>query len=126
MMHAMLPQFLRFAGAGAVGTACHYATLVLWVEVLGGAVVPGALAGFCVGALVNYLIARRFVFRSERPHAAALPRFALVAASGAAINTGIVALLNGAGAHYLAAQVVATVVVLGWNFAVNRAWTFTG
>jgi len=125
-MHAMLAQFLKFAAGGAVGTACHYATLVLWVEVFGGAVVPGAFAGFCIGALVNYLIARRFVFRSERPHAAALPRFALVAASGAAINTGIVALLNGAGVHYLAAQVVATVVVLGWNFVVNRNWTFTG
>jgi putative flippase GtrA len=126
MMHAMLAQFLKFAAGGAVGTACHYATLVLWVEVLGGAVVPSAFAGFCIGALVNYLIARRFVFRSERPHAAALPRFALVAASGAAINTGIVALLNGAGVHYLAAQVVATVVVLGWNFVLNRSWTFTG
>jgi putative flippase GtrA len=126
MMHAMLAQFLKFAAGGAVGTACHYATLVLWVEVLGGAVVPGAFVGFCIGALVNYLIARRFVFRSERPHAAALPRFALVAASGAAINTGIVALLNGAGVHYLAAQVVATVVVLGWNFVLNRSWTFTG
>src|SRR5512139_185236 len=70
MMHAMLAQFLKFAAGGAVGTACHYATLVLWVEVLGGAVVPGAFVGFCIGALVNYLIARRFVFRSKRPHAA--------------------------------------------------------
>lgn len=125
-MPGLLSQFLKFAAGGAVGTACHYATLVLWVEVLGGAVVPGALAGFCVGALVNYLIARRFVFRSDRPHRAALPRFGLVAATGAAINTGIVAGLSGAGLHYLAAQVVATVAVLVWNYLLNRAWTFTG
>ena len=39
MMHAMLAQFLKFAAGGAVGTACHYATLVIWVEVLGGDVV---------------------------------------------------------------------------------------
>jgi putative flippase GtrA len=121
----MLAQFLKFAAAGAVGTACHYATLVLWVEVLGGPVVPGTLAGFCVGALVNYLIARRFVFASDRPHATAVPRFALVAATGAALNTAIVAWLNGAGLHYLAAQVVATGAVLVWNFFLNRAWTFT-
>lgn len=121
----MLAQFLKFAAVGAVGTACHYATLVLWVEVLGAPVVPGTLVGFCVGALVNYLIARRFVFDSTRPHAAALPRFALVAATGAVINTAIVALLNGAGLHYLAAQVVATAVVLAWNFLLNRSWTFT-
>ena len=121
----MLAQFLKFAASGAVGTACHYATLVLWVEVLGRPVVPGTLAGFCVGALVNYLIARRYVFASDRPHAAALPRFALVAATGAALNTAIVAWLNGTGLHYLAAQVVATGAVLVWNFFLNRAWTFT-
>ena len=121
----MLAQFLKFAAAGAAGTACHYATLVLWVEVLGGPVVPGTLAGFGVGALVNYLVARRYVFASDRPHAAALPRFALVAATGAALNTAIVAWLNGAGLHYLAAQVVATGAVLVWNFFLNRAWTFT-
>jgi putative flippase GtrA len=124
MMHATLGQFLKFAAGGAVGTACHYATLVLWVESLGGPVVPGALAGFCVGALVNYLLARRFVFASDRPHGSALPRFALVAAVGAAINTGIVALLYGAGAHYLVAQVAATGAVLAVNFLANRHWTF--
>lgn len=121
----MLAQFLKFAAAGAVGTAFHYATLVLWVEVLGGRVVSGTLAGFCAGALVNYLVARRFVFASDRPHAAALPRFALVAATGAVLNTAIVAWLNGAGLHYLLAQVVATGAVLAWNFFLNRAWTFT-
>jgi putative flippase GtrA len=124
MMHGTLAQFLRFAAGGAVGTACHYVTLVLWVEAFGGAVVTGTLAGFCAGALVNYLIARRFVFDSDRPHGAALPRFALVAVAGAAINTVIVALLHGAGLHYLLAQIVATLVVLAWNFAVNRRWTF--
>jgi putative flippase GtrA len=125
MMHATHAQFLKFAAGGAIGTACHYATLVLWVEVLGGEVVAGTFAGFCVGALVNYLIAHRLVFQSARPHAAALPRFALVATVGAAINTGIVAALHGAGVHYLAAQVLATGAVLAWNFLVNRAWTFS-
>ncbi len=124
MMHGTLVQFLKFAAAGAVGTVCHYATLVLWVEVLALPVVAGALAGFCVGALVNYLLARRFVFDSDRPHGSALPRFAVVATAGAAINTGIVALLYGGGVHYLVAQAVATVAVLACNFIANRHWTF--
>lgn len=123
-MHGTPAQFLKFAAGGAVGTACHYATLLLWVEVLGGPVVAGALAGFCVGALVNYLLARRFVFASDRPHAAALPRFMAVAAVGAVINTAVVAVLYGAGMHYLAAQVVATGVVLVGNYIANRHWIF--
>jgi putative flippase GtrA len=98
--------------------------LVLWVEVLHGPVVAGTLAGFCTGAFVNYVIARRFVFESERPHQTALPRFATIAAAGAAINTAIVALLYGAGLHYLLAQVIATAVVLVLNYFANRYWTF--
>lgn len=124
MMHGTPAQFLKFAAGGAIGTACHYAVLLLWVEVFGGPVLAGTLAGFCTGALVNYLIARRFVFVSQRPHAATLPRFATVAALGAAINTGMVALLYGAGVHYLVAQVVATAAVLLGNFVANRHWTF--
>jgi putative flippase GtrA len=124
MMPGTPSQFLKFAMAGAAGTICHYATLLLWVEVLALPVVAGALAGFCVGALTNYLLARRFVFASGRPHASALPRFAAVATAGAAVNTGIVALLYGAGTHYVLAQVVATVAVLAWNFLANRFWTF--
>ncbi len=123
-MHGTLVQFLKFAGAGAVGTVFHYATLILWVEVLDLPIVAGALAGFCAGALVNYLLARWFVFASDRPHGSALPRFAVVATAGAAINTGIVALLYGAGAYYLIAQAVATMAVLAWNFIANRHWTF--
>ena len=124
-MHATLTQFLKFAAAGAVGTAFHYAVLVAWVEGAGGPVVPGTLAGFCAGALVNYLIARRYVFVSARSHGSALPRFALVAAAGAAINTAIVALLYAAGVHYLLAQVAATGMVLAFNFLANRHWTFS-
>jgi putative flippase GtrA len=121
----MLTQFLKFAAAGAIGTACQYLTLVLWVEAARGPVVPGSLAGFCVGALVNYFLARRYVFASSRPHAAALPRFGLVAGIGAALNTGIVAALFHTGLHYLLAQVTATAVVLAWNYTANRIWTFS-
>jgi putative flippase GtrA len=124
MMPSMLAQFLKFAAAGALGTACHYAVLVLWVEAFGGPVVPGTLAGFVTGALVNYVIARRFVFRSDRPHQHALPRFAAIAAAGAAVNTAIVGALYGASMHYLLAQLIATGAVLILNFFANRYWTF--
>lgn len=117
-------QFIRFAAGGAVGTACHYAVLMAWVEILGAPVVLGALVGFAAGALVNYAIARRFVFATRRSHGSALPRFALVAVAGAVLNTMIVALAYGAGVHYLVAQLLATLVVLVWNFLANKHWTF--
>jgi putative flippase GtrA len=124
-VHATLTQFLKFAAGGAVGTVVQFAVLVAWVEIAGGPVVAGTLAGFCAGALVNYVIARGYVFATARPHGSTLPRFALVATAGAVLNTAIVAMLFDAGAYYLAAQVVATCIVLAFNFLANRHWTFS-
>lgn len=124
-MRSSCEQVARFAAGGAIGTACHYVTLAAWVEFLGRGVVSGTLLGFSVGALVNYALARRFVFETSRPHAFALPRFATVAAMGAAINTGLVATIFGLGVHYLVAQLIATGAVFTWIFLLNKHWTFT-
>ena len=123
-MRSTKKQFVRFAAGGAVGTAAHYAVLILLVEWL---LVPpplGTLVGFAVGAMVNYMIARRYVFGSRRPHRTAVPRFVGFAIAGAVMNTGMVAFLVAAGFHYLLAQVFATVTVLIVNFLVNKHWTF--
>ena len=64
-------------------------------------------------------------FASSAPHTRALPRFAVVAVAGIALNalvmSTVLALL---GPHYLVAQVMATLAVLGAGYLVNRAWTF--
>lgn len=118
-------QFSRYAGAGAVGTVAHYATLIMLVQ--GGVVMPvvGTTAGAVAGALVNYLLNYHFTFRSRRAHAHAAPRFAAVAVAGIVLNTAVFALvLAVAGTHYLVAQVVATLVVLVFGYLANRRWTF--
>ena len=121
---AMRAQFLRYAGAGAAGTLVQYATLVVLVQTQAAGAVAASTLGAIAGALVNYVLNHRLTFASERTHAQALPRFAAVAAAGIAVNALVVALLVGAGAHYLVAQVVATGVVLVAGYLANRAWTF--
>jgi putative flippase GtrA len=120
----MRTQFLRYASAGAVGTALQYATLVLLVQAQWAGPVTASTVGAIGGALVNYLLNHRFTFASERAHAHALPRFAAVALAGIVVNALVVGALVGAGVHYLAAQVVATGAVLVAGYAANRAWTF--
>lgn len=125
MTYPVIYQFLRFATVGAVGTAAQYA--VLWGGVT-FATLPatGASAmGFVLGALINYLLNYHITFASDRPHFDAATRFFSVAGAGLAINTGLMHVQTiWFGWHYLVAQVVATAVVLGWNFIVNRIWTF--
>jgi putative flippase GtrA len=120
----MRAQFLRYAGAGAVGTLAQYASLVALVQAQWTGPVQGATLGAILGALVNYVLNHRYTFGSGRRHTQALPRFAAVAAAGIAINALVVAVLVHAGIHYLVAQVAATAVVLVAGYLANRTWTF--
>ena len=118
-------QFIRYAGAGLIGTAAHYAVLVVLVQGLSIDVVIASTVGAIAGAGINYALNHRFTFASRELHRRALPRFAVVAAAGIVLN-GLVlaAMLALVGPHYLVAQVVATLAVLVAGYLANRAWTF--
>lgn len=116
-------QFARYAGVGAFGTAAHYAAFIALVK-LGVDVAAASAAGFVAGALINYWLNYRYTFTSEQPHRLALIRFFTVAVAGLILNTLIVFVLDRLHWHYLLAQATATIIVLVWNFAANRRWTF--
>lgn len=118
-------QFMKFAAIGAVGTTAHYLLLIALVEAFSARPAIASTAGFTIGAAVNYCLNYRFTFHSSSPHAMAIPRFLLIAGIGALINVTLMWLLaESAGVYYLAAQLVATAVVLAWNFAGSRHWAF--
>lgn len=122
-------DFASYACAGTVGTALQYAVLLLAMGAssaalsTGGAVWASTL-GAALGAAANYLLNRRFSFRSRRRHSEAAPRFALVAAASLAINAAAVGALYAEGLPPLAAQLAATAAVLVGGFLFNRHWTF--
>lgn len=118
-------SFVCFVVVGGVATALHYAVMVGFVEWVGALPVVASALGFVVGAVVGYLLNRRFTFASARDHREALPRYVVVAAVGLIINVvALTVLLEVFDWFYLWAQVVATVVALFWNFGANRLWTF--
>ena len=121
----MAPQFYRYAGAGAIGTAAQYAVLIALVQFMGAGVVAASTTGAVAGALINYALNRRFTFASRRAHWVALPRYLAVAGAGIVLNAAVLAtLLVIVHLHYLIAQVFATGIVLVAGFLVNRKWTF--
>jgi len=118
-------QFLAFASVGAVSTAAHYMTLVALVELGQVRVTLATAAGAIVGAIVGYLGNYHWTFASRRAHRVALPRFAAIAALGALLNTAIMALATHTlPFHYIFLQMGATAIVLLFNFAANRHFTF--
>jgi putative flippase GtrA len=116
----------RFAVVGVIATAFQYIFLVACVRGLALAPVAASAIGFALSSVLNYYLNYRLTFRSTRAHASALPRFLLIAGIGLAANSVAMWLLTKP-AHigYLQSQVLATALVLLWNYSANRKWTFS-
>ncbi len=119
-------QFIKF---GIVGFGsflidwCIYFTLTRAFSVF---YLNAKIVSFCVAAGNSYVWNRRWTFRSREPnHLRQLTQFFLVASIGAALNAGIMYLLHGLLLMPdLLALIVATGIVMFWNFLANRYWTF--
>ncbi len=123
----MLAQFLRFLMVGGTATLIHYGVLWLLHGGLGFDAVWSTAIGFALSSVFNFIASYRFTYRSNAPVAQALWRYAVVAGTGLLINTALFAFATTQlGIHYMLAQVLATGVVLVWNFVLGRMFAFAG
>lgn len=121
----LLNQFSRFLAVGGLATLIHYGVLVALVQLFGIDPVMSSAVGFIVSALANYGLNYRFTFRASGHHRHAMARFAAVAGSGLTLNTALMWLLSELmSLHYIISQILATGLVLIWNFMLHRHWTF--
>lgn len=124
-MSRLIEQFIRFALVGAACTALHFAVLHLLVAGAGLSAWLASSLGAVCGAVLNYLIARTWVFASSEAHHRAMPRFAGVFVVSLGLNAGLMAVLaDTLQWHHLMAQAVTTGLVLVWNYLGHRTWTF--
>lgn len=118
-------QFMRFSLVGVIGTAGHYTTLLLLVNLCRISPVVASALGSVAGALINYSLNYRFTFRSQAAHGVSLLKFMLVALVGALVNLGTMWVgVNVLQMDYIIVQLVGTSLVLVLGFVLNRAWIF--
>lgn len=121
----LLRQFMTFAMMGGIATAVHYAVLIGLVNGLVAPPVLASVVGYLTGAATNYVLNYKITFRSHKRHQEAFTKFFIVAASGLGLNTVIMVIgTEWLSIYYLFSQILATILVLIWNFTINRAWTF--
>lgn len=124
-LNLLLKKFISFAGVGLIGTSVQYVTLVLLVYTFSTSPVIASSIGMILGAFTNYYLNHRVTFKSNKKHAEALPKFLTIALIGLLFNGLIMTLFTEyIKIHYLIAQVIATGIVLIWNFLGNLLWTF--
>jgi putative flippase GtrA len=95
------------------------------VEAGGYHAAPASAAGYAAGSVANYLLNRRWTFRSDRPHPQGLARFTCMVALGCLFNVALMHVLAAdLGINYLSAQVFVTAAILLFNFSLSASWVF--
>lgn len=125
-------RFLRFSVVGTVGAVVDFGILNLLILLCGLAKVWANTCSFSAAVCSNFLWNRLWTYPETRgdPILRQLTQFALVNVIGLGINQGIFLSLDrwafgGWGPlGYNLAKVIATGIVLFWNFGVNRFWTY--
>lgn len=107
-------------------TAGHYITLIILVEIVNMNPVYSTTIGFIVSATINYILNYHITFKSNKKHHEALTKFLVIATIGLGLNTLIMYVgTETLKWHYFLAQIIATGIVLFWNFILNKIWTFS-
>lgn len=117
----------RHQAASALSTLIDFGTLALLVERFGVHPVAATALGALAGAVFNFTLARRWIFRDHDGSAAAQAlRYAFVSGASLGLNTlGEYVLATRLGVHYLLARaLVALLVSLCWNFPMHRRVVF--
>ncbi|MEW5720743.1 MAG: GtrA family protein, partial [Chloroflexota bacterium] len=131
-----LTRFMKFAAVGAIGAVVDFSVLNLLVLGVGVPKEYANLVSVTCAIFSNFTWNRLWTFPEsrERPVHTQFGKFALVNVIGLGINQ-IVFLMTDAlifgelfphPVDYNFAKATAIIVVLFWNFFVNRNWTYRG
>jgi putative flippase GtrA len=128
-----LQRFTRFLTVGALGTFLDFSLLSL-LKALGLPTLLANSLSFSAGVANNFTLNYKWTFADTKRSGwqKQLAQFTLVSLVGLALNNAIILwlevpfgdLLSQPDYGYLPAKVIATGVVVFWNYFANRYWTF--
>lgn len=139
-------RFLRFAVVGIIGAVVDFGTFNLLTNFVGLSAVVASIFSFVAAIISNFTWNRYWTYPDSRskPLGAQLIQFSFVSILGLLIRTPIIALLEPffyrifsnfavfplgfITAEFTAnnlALAIAVIVVMFWNFFINRYWTYS-
>ena len=131
-MKKLIEQLLKFGVVGAIAFFIDYGVLMLLNVGFGVNSVVAAGISFTVSVVFNYLASMRYVFthRDDLSRGKEFAIFIVLSVIGLAINelvmwVGLVT-IGGAPVAVTATKVVATAVVMIWNFFSRKKWLDAG
>ena len=127
-----LTRLVRFLAVGSLGTLLDFGLLTI-LKMTGSSTLVANTLGFLAGLTSNYIWNSRWTFAGQtRTGWRQFLQFACVSLVGLAMNNIIVLgfegpvgrLIGDPDRGYLPTKVLATGLVVFWNYFANRFWTF--
>lgn len=115
----LIKQIWKFGLVGGISSLTDYAVLVFCVEALKFHYLFSGFLSFTVSVAVSYPLSMRYVFhtQSSLDKRQEFVAFVLLSSFGLVFNEAVLAACTEiAGMHYLVAKVLATAVVMIYNF----------
>ncbi|MDO8367677.1 MAG: GtrA family protein [Saprospiraceae bacterium] len=125
-MPELLIKFIKFGIVGVSGVVVDFGVTWLLKEQFRLNKYIANSTGFGCAVLSNYVLNRIWTFHSADPHVGVqFAKFTMVALIGLGINNAIIFLLTERrGVKFYPAKLIATGVVMLWNFGANVLFTF--
>ena len=122
-MKKLIEQFMKFGVVGAIAFVIDYGLLALLTELFGINYLVSATISFTVSVIFNYVASMRYVFshKQDMSRRREFIIFVVLSVIGLLINNLCMwAGVEIFGVHYLIVKIVATAIVMVWNFVTRK------
>lgn len=131
-MKGLIEQFLKFGVVGVIAFLIDYGVLMLLSQVIGMDPVISASISFVVSVVFNYVASMHYVFtrRDDISRRREFTIFVILSAIGLVINEIIMVIgvnvLGDSALMVTITKLVATAIVMVWNFVSRKKWLDAG
>lgn len=120
-----LKQFIKFAFVGVFNTIVDFTAYIFCTRVLAFDYLIAATLAFILAVSTSFLLNKYWTFRANSNFLKAYLKFIIVAAGGLLWTIFLLFILVDKFAWYdLLAKLFVVVVVMNWNFFLQKYWTF--
>ena len=123
-MKKLISQILKFGFVGAAAFVIDYGLMVLLTEVFNVYSLISAAISFTVSVIFNYVASVKWVFEVDEEKNSKQKQFivfVVLSVIGLIINELIMWIMDSKfGIHYMISKLVATFVVMVWNFITRK------
>jgi len=123
-------QFIKFSVVGTIGMIIDVGILNLLIYFFSVNIYISATISFILAVISNFILNRIWTFnniKTDKKPFYQFIQFVMVSVIGLGINLLIMyVFIEWAGLWYNWAKIIAIIIVLLWNYFINKIWTFKG